>query len=110
YRLTAPTDGGGGLLVDRDGLDYQATRELLAPTAPDARDEAERTLRDLLAGFAARAASYAIVHAARRNIQLVDPAPVLEGPPPPFQSVDGVVTAAGAEALDPTGELRRQRR
>jgi hypothetical protein len=43
-------------------------------------------------------------------VQLVDPVPVWDGPVPLLQVVGGVVTDVGAEAMDPTGELRRRRR
>jgi hypothetical protein len=110
YVLPVPFDVPPALHVERDGTDYLAIVEVHAFSASEALAEGERTIRDLLACFAVRAASYLIVHDARRNVQLVNPEPAADGPVPPFQSVGGAVTDAGAEFLDPTGNLRRQRR
>jgi hypothetical protein len=110
YEFPTPIDVSADLHIERDGIDYLATIEVLADSAEESLEIAERLLGDFLACMAARAASYTIVHDARRYVSLVDPKPVTDGPIPPFQCVGGIITDAGAELLDPTGEQRRQRR
>jgi hypothetical protein len=109
YVLPVPFDVPS-VHVDSDGKEYLATVEVSAISPNEALEVADLTLRDLLACFAVRAASYVLVDDLRRIVQLADPEPVADGPVPPFQTVGGILTEAGAEQLDPAGELRRQRR
>ena len=89
---------------------YVAEVALDAASAQDALVAARAILTDFLGCMAVRECAFAELGNAACDIQLVDPKPVLDGPPPPFQVIGGGITEKGAEFFDPSGALRRSRR
>jgi len=109
HKLNVPVELPGAAIA-ASGSEYVATLLVTGTRAEDALAVARSVLGDVLGAFAVRGVGFVEVHDARRQVGLVDPKPVLHGPIPPFDSVGGGITAAGAELFDPTGEQRRARR
>jgi hypothetical protein len=99
-----------GMRITHDGDRYVAEVSLDAPTAQDALVAARALLIDFLGCMAVREFAFAELGNSACDVQLVDPTPILDGPPPPFQVIGGGITEKGAEFFDPTGVLRRSRR
>jgi hypothetical protein len=109
HKLNVPLELPGAAIA-ASGSEYLATLLVTSTRAENALAVARSILADVLGAFAVRGVSFVEVHDSRRQVGLVDPHPVTEGPIPQFDSVGGGMTPAGAELFDPTGEQRRARR
>jgi hypothetical protein len=110
HKLNLPIELPGAAIAASGSEEYLATLLVTATGAENALAVARSILEEILGTFAVRGSGFVEVRDARRQVGLVDPKPVTEGPIPPFDSVGGGFTAAGAELVDPAGEQRRARR
>jgi hypothetical protein len=110
HRLVPPVQLPSADIVAAATTGYEAQIIVRAASGAEALAQAQSILADVLGTFAVQHAGFAEVHSPRRDVQLVDPAPILTGPIPPFDVVGGHVSPHGAEFLDPGGALRRARR
>jgi hypothetical protein len=107
-KLVPPIDLAEGLRIEESDGDYLANAAFDVPSAEIALSHAEHMLNDLLGLLAVSGGAFVILQGdSRRNVRRLNAPYVAEGPPPPFETIGGVITAHGAELYDPTGEFRR---
>lgn len=107
HHLQPPLELPDGIQAVVDGPEVALTVPVRAPNAASALAAAKTTATDLLLVLASTFNGYEFVIDQRQLTRRTDAVYQAEGPPPPFDVAEGAVTEAGAEHLDPTGELRR---
>jgi hypothetical protein len=105
--LQPPLELPDGIQAVVDGSEVVLTVPVRAPNAASALAAAKTTATDLLMVLASTFNGYEFVIDQRQLTCRTDAVYQAEGPPRPFDVAEGAVTEAGAEHLDPTGELRR---
>ncbi len=93
-----------------DGPEVILTYQLQAPDARSALESAQNQTRDLMLVLGASFAAYEFVIDERQYTKRTDAVYQAEGPLPPLDVAEGMVTAEGVDWIDPTGEHRRSGR
>lgn len=96
-----------GIVAEIDGPEVVLTVPICAADARSAVEAAKAMVTDLLMTLASTFSGYEFVIDARQVTRRTDAVYQLDGPPPPFDVAEGAITEAGAEWMDPDGELRR---
>jgi hypothetical protein len=107
HHLKPPLALPDGITADVAGPEVVLTLPVRAPDAATALATAQATTLDLMMTLASTFNGFEFVVDERQTTRRTDAVYQADGPPPPFDVAEGVVTEAGAEMLDPTGELRR---
>ncbi|MEU8639117.1 hypothetical protein AB0C38_43580 [Amycolatopsis sp. NPDC048633] len=107
HHLQPPLELPEGITATIDEAEVVLEVPARAPDASTALRTAEEAALDLMMTLAATFSGYEFIRDPRQQVRRTDAGYQADGPPPPFDVVGGGVTEAGAEMIDPTGELRR---
>lgn len=100
--LQPPLELPDGITADVTGPEIVLTLPVCAPEAAIALATARSTIFDLVMAFASTFNGFEFVIDERQTTRRTDAVYQGDGLPPPFDVAEGVISAAGAEILDPT--------
>jgi hypothetical protein len=107
HHLHPPLDLPEGITATIDGPEILLTVPIVASDAKAALAVARTTVTDLLMTLASTFNGYELVVDERQLTRRTHAVYQTDGPPPPFDVAEGAISDAGAELLDPDGEMRR---
>jgi hypothetical protein len=107
HLLQPPLELPDGVEAEIDGPEIVLRVPIRAPDAATALGSARETVLDLMMTLASTFNGYEFVVDQRQVTSRTDAVYQAEGAVPALDVAEGVVTTAGVETLDPTGELRR---